>query len=104
MFNSYPNPCDTCSQCTNTGGCEEWKIRYRYRQKQINAFAKNLAREYRNVKTQKFTYEHPDIIRQYLHDGPCAQCKAAESCETPCPAYWRWWDARMEWMKRRAGV
>ena len=39
----YPNPCDTCTrkQCQGTN-CTEWRTRYLYRQKQINAYAKKL--------------------------------------------------------------
>lgn len=39
----YPSPCDTCTRakCLQTD-CEPWRIRYLYRQKQINAYAKKL--------------------------------------------------------------
>lgn len=40
---SYPSPCETCirTKCLGTD-CEPWRIRYLYRQKQINAYAKKL--------------------------------------------------------------
>lgn len=95
----YPDPCDSCKKsekCTN--GCSDWKIRYRHRQKQINIYAhRNRYKmpKYREV----FIYEHPDEIRRYLKNGPCVHCKAKETCDIPCSIYWRWWDARMEWLK-----
>lgn len=37
----YPSPCEKCKRKMCSGKtCEDWKIRYLYRQKQINAFAK----------------------------------------------------------------
>lgn len=37
----YPSPCEKCKRKMCAGKtCEDWKIRYLYRQKQINAFAK----------------------------------------------------------------
>ena len=56
------------------------------------------------MKREKFVYEHPDIIRRYLEKGPCEHCQMANVCETTCGAYWNWWDARMEWLKRRWGI
>ena len=39
----YPSPCNTCKRevCLQKD-CEPWKIRYLYRQRQINAYAKKL--------------------------------------------------------------
>lgn len=37
----YPSPCETCKAKECKGKeCIPWKIRYQYRQKQINAYAK----------------------------------------------------------------
>lgn len=102
----YPNPCDTCEEaatCARGYGCEEWKNRYLYRQKQINARAKQQASGSREKQTS-FAYEHPDLIRRYISGGPCAECKAQKVCDTPCPSYWRWWDARMEIARKKAGL
>lgn len=96
---NYPNPCDSCKKECVPGGCSKWKTRYRYRQKQINGYFHKLLKRVGPVR-EKFLYEHPDEIRRYLENGPCKGCNAEEVCDTPCPAYLRWWDSRMEWMKR----
>lgn len=97
----YPNPCDTCNHCVKPTGCDKWKTRYRYRQKQINAFAKMQGRPKIKKDDSKFRYEHPDIIRRYLKHGPCEGCKIKDDCDTPCSAYWSWWDARIEWLREK---
>lgn len=39
----YPSPCESCTkEYCREKNCEAWKIRYLYRQKQINAYAKKL--------------------------------------------------------------
>ena len=42
---NYPSPCDKCVQNDKTCNykkCDKWLTRYRYRQKQINAYAKKV--------------------------------------------------------------
>ena len=100
---AYPSPCDTCEKadsCALGYGCEDWRIRYMYRQKQINIYARNLYSEKPSGQAF-FCYEHPDEKRRYLAEGPCKRCTAAEMCSTPCPAYLRWWDARMQIIKAK---
>lgn len=43
----YPSPCDKCTKkrC-NYMQCQPWLTRYRYRQKQINAYAKKVLPDY----------------------------------------------------------
>ena len=53
-----------------------------------------------NRKT-KFVYEHPDLIRKYIKDGPCKGCEFEQLCDVPCAAYFHWWDVRMELLRRR---
>lgn len=39
----YPSPCETCTLTECKGvKCDPWRIRYLYRQKQINAYAKKI--------------------------------------------------------------
>ena len=42
-------------------------------------------------------------VREFLQRGPCVDCKAEQMCNIPCGNYWKWWDMRMEYMKRRLG-
>lgn len=45
----YPNPCDKCKEkndCKHFRVCQPWLTRYRYRQKQINAYAKKVLPAY----------------------------------------------------------
>lgn len=100
----YPNPCDTCtkSHCTQFN-CPDLRKRVNTIWKQFNGYPSRAYRAQKRTTNKKFVYEHPDIIRQYLVNGPCTQCQRAKVCDTPCSAYWRWWDARMEWFRRRFG-
>ena len=50
MMANYPSPCDKCTinkngSCTHYRKCGKWLTRYRYRQAQINAFAKKIGIE-----------------------------------------------------------
>lgn len=51
---NYPSPCEKCTAkiCQGTR-CEPWKIRYLYRQKQINAYARKIG-----VMSEKEGKEH----------------------------------------------
>lgn len=103
---NYPNPCDSCKKpdgCSGGYGCQAWRIRYRYRQKQINAYGRKLMQG-GSGETSVFVYPHPDETRRYLADGPCKACKAESVCDTPCPAYLRWWDARMQITRKKVGA
>ena len=106
MANAYPSPCDKCDRAANCGlgyGCTDWQIRYRYRQHQINAYAKRAA-EPRSGRENKFTYQHPDEIRRYLANSPCRGCKVEKTCNVPCPDYLHWYNARMRVIRKKVGV
>lgn len=107
MANKYPNPCEKCGQkenCTNYRVCEAYLKYFRTIWKQFNGYPVRAYRAEQKKEHPKFRYEHPAIVLRYLEKGPCEKCKRAQVCETPCAAYWHWWDARMEWMRRRFGV
>lgn len=80
----YPDPCETCprEQCV-AGGCLAWKIRYLYRQKQINAWAKK-----HNVKPVS-----PPL------KNPCDTCEN-EDCHTICKPRAMYWDAAMKKIRK----
>lgn len=100
---TYPSPCEKCTRSScNVGGstgCDAWQIRYLYRQKQINAYARKVCQP-KVVISAKFCCRHPDEERRYLQHSPCEGCKINKICNTPCAAYLQWWDARMEWVRR----
>lgn len=99
---NYPSPCDKCSECTCPQGCEAWRIRYRYRQKQINAHARKLFQcSVAQPSTKYFTYSHPDDVRRFLRYSPCNGCQLMPDCDEPCWTYLRWYDARIELARRR---
>lgn len=99
---NYPNPCDTCQNCGNPQGCNAWKMRVRTIWRQFNSYP---IRQYRKrAKLKKFVYEHHDLIKKYLDEGPCKGCKQEEQCDAPCAAYWHWWDARMCVLKKKFGM
>lgn len=100
---NYPSPCEKCHRDGKCGGCKDWEIRYRYRQKQINAYAqRGCAVKVRRVPESKFCYNHPDDVKRWLRTSPCASCTADAICDIPCPAYLRWCDARMQIARRKA--
>ena len=103
---NYPNPCETFPKdhCSDYRKCGVYLQRVRTIWKQFNAYPARVYRAQKTMRNEKFTYEHPDIIRRYLREGPCGRCLRAEECEMPCAAYWRWWDARRELHKRRFGT
>lgn len=50
-MSKYPSPCDKCKYdkngaCDIFRSCNKWLTRYRYRQKQINAYAKKVLPAY----------------------------------------------------------
>ena len=96
----YPNPCDRCTRAScKYQECQEYLKRVRTIWKQFNGYTARSYKAKSNMKREKFIYEHPDLIRRYLQEGPCKKCRTDDNCDTPCGAYLRWWDARMEWLR-----
>lgn len=99
---NYPSPCDSCTVpwCSQKE-CLRWQIRYRYRQKQINAYAKKLCGQ-TTTKTNVWTYMHPDEYRRYLASDPCEGCLCRSWCDDPCPKYLHHFREKMEALRKRA--
>lgn len=61
---NYPMPCDHCDKnnhrLCNYRDCAPWKIRYLYRQKQINAYAKKVLPDY-DERQRKWREEYGRI-------------------------------------------
>lgn len=97
-MSSYP--CGDCRRnCKNTY-CYAYKKWFEGAWQGFHRYGKSLYRK--GLSGEKFYYEHPERIRRYLREGVCAHCPANKVCDTPCPIYWRWWDARMEFTKKLA--
>jgi len=94
------NPCEGCTQCIcDYRRCDPYKKWLVAAWKEFRRYAQHGYWECGTQNGRKFTYEHPDMIRRYLQSGPCGLCECADICEIPCESYWRWWDARMVWLK-----
>ena len=57
---NYPSPCDSCENPCNSG-CADWRIRYLYRQKQINAYARKLYQSQRLGTSSVFCQAKPPM-------------------------------------------
>lgn len=98
---TYPSPCETCTRDEyGCSGCNAWLTRYRYRQKRINAKARQIFRPAK-VPATKLCYRHPDEARRYLLHSPCEGCILNKNCDTPCSAYLQWYDDRMALARRK---
>ena len=101
---NYQNPCDSCEKCTDPNGCIAWKVRFRTIWKQFNSYQIRQYRKQEGEIKKKFSYEHPDIVKKYLDDGPCKGCEFELLCDVPCSAYYHWWDARMAIFRKKLGM
>lgn len=43
---------------------------------------------------------HPDAYRRWLEQGPCVGCPCEPMCNQVCHLRARWWDARMERVRK----
>lgn len=98
---NYPNPCENCpTGCHDPSviakSCDRYRTWINTWWKHFHGYAVRAKRV-----SQRFRYEHPDIVRRYLMISPCEGCGKAKECDCPCMAYWRWWDARQEWHRNR---
>ena len=79
-------------------------MRFRTIWKQLNSYQIRQYRKQGQEREKKFSYEHPDIVKKYLDDGPCKGCEFELLCDVPCSAYYRWWDARMAIIRKKLGM
>ena len=89
---SYPDPCEGCEHTKKCSGCGPWKIRYLYRQKQINAYAKKQREKY---FSSRWVYPHPNEVHRFLREWPCGNCEREPECDIPCSNYLHWYNARV---------
>lgn len=92
-MDKYPNPCDTCEKqkagCPHH--CEAWRIRYLYRQNQINAYARQHG----------IVPGAPDYTKGR---NPCEVCPQNEKCTTICRARADYWGDRMKLVRKGLGL
>lgn len=97
MADRYPSPCINCNvpeaACPGKS-CNRWQIRYRYRQKQINAYAKRIVEGVVSGKDNKWQYPHPDETRRFLAVDPCDDCICRNCCNGKCLVKGRWKKAK----------
>lgn len=101
------NPCDGCDKnvsgdCRYYDRCNRYRYWLNYNWKCARIAAKGKRRE-KPVAT-KWVYNHPDVNRKYINEGVCAKCPLNGNCDEPCGDYWDWWDARMEYFRKVAGM
>ena len=102
MADRYPSPCDSCQMpegdCRGKT-CERWQIRYRYRQKRINAYAKRLVEGTAPGRQNVWKYPHPEETRRFLAADPCEACMCRNWCNGKCRVKESWKEAKGMGMK-----
>ncbi len=97
----YPDPCKTC-RAENCAGleCGKWRARFLTFWKRYNGYLSKDKYMFKGKVRKAFRYEHPDVIRKYIKEGPCFWCGNQKKCDTPCGDYWKWWDIRQKINRR----
>lgn len=90
-MSNYPSPCDTCDKTRCAKDCIPWRTRYLYRQKQINAYAR-----------QKGIV--PGSPKYSAGQNPCDSCARADACTMICAARAKYWDERMKLVRKGLGL
>lgn len=106
MLSKYPSPCLSCDKeyCKKNGfsykQCAQWLTWFRWWWKRFRSAAGVIMVEVPD-NPNKFRYSHPDHVKRYLQVSPCAACSVDLNCDKPCRAYLRWYDARMEIVRKK---
>lgn len=48
-------------------------------------------------------FVHPDAYRRWLDRGPCVDCPCESRCNEVCHLRAKWWDARMDRLRKQLG-
>ena len=86
---NYPDPCVKCKKkdnCTRYMSCHKWLTRYRYRQKQINGYAKKVLPDYEERRGKI------DALKK--QQNPCKTCtkvKSPYACGNRYCTEWKQW-------------
>lgn len=90
---NYPSPCEKCESkdaCTKFRVCQPWLTRYRYRQKQINAYAEKVL----PVSSQTAVRQKKREKKVEKDQSPCLTCtrvKDPRNCGSLRCSEWREW-------------
>lgn len=90
-MNNYPSPCDTCTSSKCRKNCAAWRTRYLHRQRQINAYAR-----YNGIV--------PGAPEYTAGKNPCNCCARSENCSAICYARAKYWDERMNLVRKGFGL
>lgn len=96
-----PSPCEECrraGRCRDMG-CKQYRAWIDAQWQRLNG--RFMEAYGAGLSSDKFYYAHPEEVRRYLRQGVCHGCPAERVCGSPCPVYWRWWDARMEIARKK---
>lgn len=94
---NYPDPCEKCKrnknkQCGEYSRCQKWLARYRYRQKQINGYAKLHLNDYEDRRGK--------IAALKELQNPCENCTKVndpDNCsDKQCLEWKKWYLARQK--------
>lgn len=104
---AFTNPCEGCSKnkdgdCSYWSKCGDYRYWLNYNWKMARTNTRKPQKAVRN--TSKWVYHHPDDVKKYLIEGVCNDCPFNEGCNDPCQAYLDWYNARMEAIRKVAGV
>lgn len=101
-MNDERKPCARCSQpVCDYRRCAPYRTWIKEAWKRFQRYTRHDYWIPKPASSTKFAYQHPNLTRRYLQEGPCALCSCAHICDAPCMAYWYWWDARMAWLRWR---
>lgn len=89
-------PCDGCGEDCRSSFCQLWQEWFLQGWAAMNRFYAWQKEDARGKK--HFTYELP-----HMQESPCEGCHCESWCDTPCSRRLKWWDERMDIIRRRAG-
>lgn len=90
-------PCDGCGGDCEDSLCQSWQQWFLSGWERMNRYYAWHQMDRKGREESHFTYELPHIVA-----SPCDGCRCESWCDTPCSLRLKWWDERMELIRRRA--
>ena len=90
-------PCAVCrrTDCEEMN-CERWQVWFLESWAAVNRYAWARVDEAGRQEPAHFLYELPHRIQ-----SPCRGCPCRSWCDTPCSLRLKWWDCRMDVLRRK---